>query len=122
MPVYHLLRTDGTVSDIADYPELPAVREEGQWVEGKPDPQKQPFLNKDINKILEDAFLSVLPKHLGQPYLTPQVMLSIASLKQSVTDFNRLGLYALSKQMIEGIDLPVEMAADKQTLVNLFPN
>lgn len=86
----------------------------------------QAFINRpapqSINKTLEDAFLSVLPAHLGQPYLTPQVMLSIASLKQSVTDFNRLGLYALSKQMIEGIDLPVEMAADKQTLVNLFPN
>ena len=76
---------------------------------------------KQVNETLETVFLSVLPKHIGQPYLTPQVMLSIASLKQSVTDFNRLGLYALSKQMIEGIDLPVEMAADKQTLVNLFP-
>ncbi len=121
MPVYHLLRADGTVSDIADYSETPKERQDGQWIEGKPDPDKKPFVQKDINKVLEDAFLAVLPAHIEQPYLTPQVMLAIGSLKQTVTDFNRLGLYALSKQMIQGLTLPQEMEADKQTLIALFP-
>lgn len=77
---------------------------------------------KEVNETLESAFLNVLPKHLGQPYLTPEVMLAIGSLKQSVTDFNRLGLYAISSQMISGLKLPVEMEADKQALLLLFPN
>lgn len=77
---------------------------------------------KQVNEALEQSFLALLPAHIGQPYLTPQVMLSIGNLKQTVTDFNRLGLHSLSKQMIQGLQLPIEMDADKQTLLSLFPN
>jgi hypothetical protein len=85
----------------------------------------QAFINRpiplDVNKQLENAFLSVLPNHLGKSYLNVDLLLMIASLKQSVTDFNRLGLYTISKQMIEGLVLPEEMDADKQALLALFP-
>lgn len=36
---FYLLRPDNTVSDIAEYPEKPADREDGEWVEGDPDAQ-----------------------------------------------------------------------------------
>lgn len=91
----------------------------------KNDVALQSFLDRpapqSINKALEEAFLSVLPAHVGQPYLTAEVMLKIASLKQSVSDFNRLGLYGLSYQMIAGLSLPSEMEEDKLSLLALFP-
>jgi hypothetical protein len=38
MTMYYLLRQDGTISDIADYPNEPTLRADGTWVEGAPDP------------------------------------------------------------------------------------
>lgn len=85
----------------------------------------QAFINRpapqSVNKLLEDAFLSVLPIHIGQPYLTPQVIAQIASVKQSVTDFNRLGLYDISKQIIQSLDLPEQMQEAKTEILSMFP-
>lgn len=74
-----------------------------------------------LNQQLETAFLSMLPAHLGQPYLTSELIVQIGSLKQVVTDYNRLGLYAISKGMIQALDLPVPMRADRDNLVTLYP-
>lgn len=76
---------------------------------------------KPLNERLEESFLSFLPNHLGQPYLTGELMLTIGSLKQVVTDYNRLGLYQISKGMIAGFPLPAEMQADRDAIVALYP-
>ncbi len=77
--------------------------------------------NRPVNDKLESAFLSLLPKHLGKPYLTNELMVGIGSLKQVVTDYNRLGLYTISKGMLAGVALPSEMEPDRQQLLKLYP-
>lgn len=89
------------------------------------DPELIDFINRqnpqDINKTLENLFLSILPLHTGKPYLTPQIIAQIASVKQSVTDFNRLGLYDISKQIIQSLDLPEQMQEAKNAILSMFP-
>ena len=81
----------------------------------------EPYSEKPLNEKLEEAFLSVLPKHLGQPYLINDLIVQIGTLKQVVTDYNRLGLYDLSKGMIANIPLPDEMKGDRDALLELYP-
>ena len=75
---------------------------------------------KEVNETLENAFLSVLPKHLGQTYLTPEIISEVISAKLQVTESNRLGMYPLSIAIIQGLKLPAEMEADREALIQLF--
>ena len=77
---------------------------------------------KTLNETLESAFLSILPKHLGQPYLTNDLITQIGIIKQAITDFNKLGLYTISRGMLAGLVLPSEMEADRQSLIALYPS
>lgn len=45
---FYLLRSDGTWSDAADYPEAPIEREEGVWMEGFPDSETPMFQAKSL--------------------------------------------------------------------------
>lgn len=119
---YYLLRPDGTYSDAASYPAIPASRPDGQWVEGVPS-GLEPYSFLTLNQKLEAAFKTVLPQHLGQPYLTNSVISQIMMAKVAVIDANNIDPTGfLGKATIEGLTLPTEMEADRQTLLELFPN
>lgn len=75
----------------------------------------------DINVSLEQAYLAMLPPHLGKPYLTDDLVLQIGLLKLVITDNNHLGLSALSKALLQNVALPSEMEADRETLLDLYP-
>lgn len=81
-----------------------------------------PEQDKTFNEKLEEAFLSMLPQHIGQPYFTPELILQIGTAKQAVADFNKLEQYALSKAIISELTLPDEMTADRDALLALYPN
>ena len=121
MPKYHFLRADGSYSDVANYPETPEDREGGQWVEGEPPQNITPFVNKDLNQKLEELMLSLMPNHIGQPYMTGTVINQIMTLKGNITDCNRLGFYGLSKLMLMDSVLPEQMEDDKAAILAAFP-
>lgn len=77
---------------------------------------------KSLNQQLEEAFLTVLPLHLGQPYLTDSVIGAIMSAKVAVIDANLIDPSGmLAKATIRGLALPSEMEDDRQTLLELIP-
>lgn len=56
MPRFYLLRSNNTFSDSADYPEQPALRSDGTWVEGLPEdiePYKPLTLSEQLETIFE---------------------------------------------------------------------
>jgi len=74
-----------------------------------------------LNQRLEQAFMAMLPAHLGQPYMTNDVIRHIGQAKLVVTEYNRLEQYALAAGTILSLDLPTEMIADRDALLALYP-
>ncbi len=75
----------------------------------------------DLNSVLEEAYLQFLPNHIGQEYLTDELITGISTLKLVITDNNKNGLYALSKRLITNVTLPPQMEADRTALLALYP-
>lgn len=84
-------------------------------------PYVAPVTPESFNTSLEQSFMAMLPDHIGQPYLTGTVISALGQAKLVVTEYNRLGQYALSKVVIQTITLPTEMDADRQQLLTLYP-
>lgn len=116
---YFLLRTDLTWSDFGDYPSVPANRPDGIWVEGEPPSDVPQFVPKDLNKMLEEAFLSLIPKHYGQPYMDDVVVGRIMQAKVAVTEANLINP-ELGKATIRGLELPPELNADRDQLLAIY--
>ena len=77
-------------------------------------------IRKTRNQVLEEAFLSILPNHLGQPYLTNQVLLNILQCKVAVKEANLIDdTGALAVLCIQGLVLPTEMDSDRQAIITL---
>jgi hypothetical protein len=121
MPKFYLLRPDGTYSDAADYAQTPPSRDDGTWMNGSPE-GREIWQKKSINQQLEAAFKTILPQHLGQPYLTPEVISRIMMAKVAVVDANQFdptGYLAIAT--IEGLSLPAEMEDSRAALLSIFP-
>lgn len=118
----HLLHPDGTVSDIAEYKNNPPFEapEGAEWVEGEPSPEKEHNKPLTLNEKLNQKFKQMIPAHIGQPYLTAQVITDIMVAKQAVTDANNEGLGDFAKVIIQGMSLPKEMTADRDVLLSVF--
>jgi len=122
MTLYYLARPDGSYSDAADYELEPESREDGQWIEGLPLEDMPVYKYKSLNQSLVEAFSSFLPKHIGQSYCTPDVIASIWNVKLAVTDANNSDPSGtIAKAIINSLELPQQMEADKQAIVALFP-
>ena len=99
----------------------PAIYEEVE-LEALPQGYEMEPTPKSLNKQLEEAFLQILPSHIGQPYLTDTVIAIIMTAKEGVIDANNIDpTGALAAATIRGITLPSEMEADRQQLLELFP-
>jgi len=110
-------------TDYGDYPDTPPFEAGNgwEWVEGHPPDTASPYVFKTMNEILEQSFMSLLPKHLGQPYLTPDVINTVMSAKLSVTEANRLDpTGSLGTAIVSSLSLPTEMAADRAVMLSLF--
>lgn len=128
MPLYYLLRAEGLYSDAADYPEKPAYRPDGVWVEGSPNGLNQ-FLQTEpptLNARLEAAMLTMLPNHLNQPYMTDKIIADVMQAKVAVIDANKIDTTGtLTRAIIRAIGLPEAMEADRQNILlmlELFQN
>jgi hypothetical protein len=75
-----------------------------------------------LNDTLEQAFLSILPSHLGQTYLTDGVIAGIMQAKVAVIDANRIDNTGfLARAVIRGLNLPLELEGDREVLLGLIP-
>lgn len=81
-----------------------------------------PTDTRGLNEKLEEAFLLILPSHLGQPYLTDSVIAGIMQAKVAVIDANKIDATGfLARAVIRGLTLPSELETDRTTLLNLIP-
>ena len=83
---------------------------------------------ENLNEALEAAFLAMLPKHLGQAYLTDDVIDAVMAAKVRVTETNKMPApeqvkAAFSKAIVRKVkkQLPAEMAGDCDAILVLIP-
>jgi hypothetical protein len=109
MPNFYLLRPDGSYSDLANYPEQPAPREDGEWVEGIPYGliSFRPLALADQL----DAVFSQQPVDLQAQFSPLRAAIKL-ELDQGRLD--------IAKRVIELAPVPPELEAQKEALLALF--
>jgi hypothetical protein len=107
---FYLLRPDGTYSDLAEYGERPTDRTDGEWVNGEP-AGREPYTEKSLADLLDAVF--------SQQSIDLQAQFS--PLRAAIKLELDQGRYAIAKRVIELASIPPELEAQRQALIELFP-
>lgn len=107
---YYLLRSDNTVSDHGDYPEMPPARNDGVWQPGSPPENSLPTL--PITEKLRLLFENELP---------PETQADLAVLKAAVKMELEQDRDAIARLIIERANIPAELETIRQQLLELLP-
>lgn len=111
MPNFYLLRPDGTFTDFNDYPEQPAEREDGEWVQGDP-----------TGLVLHIPRPVTLADKLDAVFSQQDIDLQaqFSPLRAAIKLELDQGRYAIAKRVIEMAAIPEELESQRQALINLF--
>lgn len=90
--------------------------------ETEPTPVEEQEPPELLSALLVEKFNELISQHLGQPYLTTEVISSISNILPAVLQTaDNPALRIFSKASILTLVLPEEMQADKEEILSLFP-
>lgn len=108
---FYLLRQDGTISDVGDYPEEPAARPEGTWQQGHPPADSVSI--QPLSERLRETFEGELP---------PEAQADLAPLKAAVKMELEQNRPHIARLIIERATIPDTLEMVRAALLTLLPN
>jgi hypothetical protein len=113
LSIYYLLRADGTISDIAPYPDKPEDRTDGVWVQGIPDSSLSIYIPKTSVDQLKELYRSLTVDQRAAFSTTKTSVLS-ALVDDNDTE---LALY-----LINNLTIPTELEPIRTQMVTIIQN